>query len=162
MGKKYLALIFWISSICSFAQNLNFDVNGAGIGANGVIRFDDPSMMGKKAGVKVDYSDIRGNCFFYAEWSPAIVTLRNKAIVRFSKLKLNLYSNDIHYLDKSGQELVANSKIVGEIFLFDDKDTTKIVSTLTKKIVGGSESFFQVMNQELLHSLVIHLQRIQC
>jgi hypothetical protein len=129
------------------AQNLNLDVNGSAIGANGVVRFNDPSLMGEKRGVKVDYSDVRGSCFLNSKWSPAIVHLRSKATIKFSKLRLNLYTNDIHYLDPTGLELAADSKIVNDILVLDPDDSAKIVSRVKKYIVDGKESFFLELTQ---------------
>lgn len=134
--------LMWVISFDLVAQNLSFDVNGAGIGATGVVRFNDPSLMGEKSVAKVDYSDIRGNCFLDSKWSPAVVRLNNKAVVKFSKARLNLYTNDIHYLDQTGLEFAANSKVVDYIQLLDSEDTTKIVLSLKKLLVDGRESFF--------------------
>jgi hypothetical protein len=148
--KSKLLLIVFITLICvinSKSQNLNLDVNSAGIGANGVVRFNDPSLMGEKAGVKIDYSDVRGSCFLDSKWNSALVRLRNKSEIKFSKFKLNLYTNDIHYLDGLNRELAAGTKIVDEIFIFDAQDTTKISNTIVKKILDGRESYLQVMNQ---------------
>jgi hypothetical protein len=137
------------------AQNLSFDVDAAGIGANGVIRFNDPSLMGEKAGVKVDYTDIRGNCFFESKWNLGIVRLRNKTAVKFSKLRLNSHTNQIHYLNSTGLEFAADSKNVDDILFLDSKDTTKITIRLKKYIVDGQESFFE----ELTQGHVIFLKR---
>jgi hypothetical protein len=141
---------------CTIAQNLNLDVSGSTIGSNGVVRFNDPSLMGEKRGVKVDYSDIRGSCFLNNNWNPAVVRLRNKATIKFSKLRLNLYTNDIHYLDPTGLELAADSKIVDDILMFEPDDSTKIVSRVKKYIVDGKESFFL----ELTQGRVVLLKRI--
>lgn len=128
------------------AQNLNFDVSGAGIGANGVVRFNDPSLMGEKSGAKIDYSDIRGNCFLDEKWSPVLLRLKSKAMLRFSKFKLNLYTNDIHYIDKSGIELVASSKLVDDIFIFNQIDTARLTFKLKKFTLDGNEGFFLLLN----------------
>jgi len=138
------------------AQNLSVDVDGAAIGANGVVRFNDPSLMGEKKGAKIDYSDVRGSCFLDAKWCPGIVRLRSKAEIKFSKLRLNLYTNDIHYLDLAGYEMAADSKAVEYISVFDRDDSTKIVSGLKKYILDGKESFFLELNQ----GRVVLLKRI--
>ncbi len=142
----FVCLVFSFVSN-AIAQNLNLDVSGSAIGSNGVVRFNDPSLMGEKRGVKVDYSDIRGSCFLNSNWNPAVVRLRNKATIKFSKLRLNLFTNDIHYLDPTGLELAADSKIVDDILMFEPDDSTKIVSRVKKYIVDGKESFFLELNQ---------------
>jgi len=135
------------------AQNLNLDVSGAGIGSNGVVRFNDPGLMGEKSGAKIDYSDIGGNCFLVNEWRPCLVQLQDRASVRFSKFKLNLYTNDIHYLDGWGRELATASTKVDEIIVYDSQDTTRGISVLKKFIVNGKESFFLVLTQGKLKLL---------
>ena len=148
MGNYFLVIVstFFFMNCNVIAQNLNFDVSEAGIGANGVVRFNDPSLMTEKSGVKIDYSDVRGNCFLNKEWMPALIKLKSGSSVKFSNCKFNLMTSDIHYLNNEGVELVAESKIVNLIFLFDQRDTTKIVSTLKQIRQDGQESFFQFMN----------------
>jgi hypothetical protein len=161
MRKLFVFVCLVYSFVASaIAQNLNLDVNGSAIGANGVVRFNDPSLMGGKRGVKVDYSDVRGNCFLDSKWSSAMVHLKNKAVIKFSKLKLNLFTGDIHYLDVKGLELAADSKIVGDILMFDPDDSTRILSRVKKYIVDGKESFFLELNQgniKLLKQIVVTL-----
>ena len=140
----FFAIVFHASTSVN-CQNLNLDVSGAGIGANGVVRFNDPSLMGESKGVRLDYLDIRGNCFLYEDWEPAVIKLLNKSSVKFSRLKINLYTGQVHYFGSNNVEMVSGLKLVDAIFFVNSQDSTKISKSIKKMIFENYEYLFQVL-----------------
>ena len=70
-------------------------------GAGGITRFNNYPALGKKVTEKLEYSEIKGNCFSDSEWNAALLILKNGSKVKLKNVKLNLYTNDIHYLDNT-------------------------------------------------------------
>ncbi len=140
-----ITVFLFFSSIVCHGQIQSID--NFAPGAGGVTRFNNYPALGKKIVEKLEYSEIRGNCFWDSEWNAALLILKKGNNVKLKNVKLNLYTNDIHYLDNTGAELVAAAGTTNVIF-FDKKDTTKVsaifqsFSNLTEK---NKESFGQVM-----------------
>jgi len=129
------------------AQLQTLDVNGAGIGF-GSVKFNNPALIGEKG--KVDYSEIRGNYFWDNQWSPGILVLSNNSAVKLRKVRMNLYTNEVHYIDNKNVELAANNSIVKKVLLLDRKDSTKVTAVFENFAsykTRGIESFAQVLNQ---------------
>ena len=120
----FLLLCAW--GTCE-AQLQTFDYANSTVGSGGFVRFNNYGELGQKNSDKLDYADVRGNCFWDKEWNPAILILKNGKGVKIKKVKLNFYTNDIHYVDDRGTELVAQNGI-NKIVFFDRKDTTKVLA----------------------------------
>lgn len=122
--RLFLVLFFCATSFCQ-AQLQSFEYANTTIGSGGFVRFNNFAALGQKSEDKIDYSDVRGNCFWDSEWNPAILILKSGKGFKLPNAKLNLYTNDVHYLDNKGAELVAQNKVQNIIF-YDRKDTTKL------------------------------------
>lgn len=121
-----LFVLLYFLSIVSYGQMSSIDYLPTS-GAGGITRFNNYPALGKKVTEKLEYSEIKGNCFSDGEWNAALLVLKNGSNVKLKNVKLNLYTNDIHYLDNTGAELVA---LIGatKVIFFDKKDTTKVTS----------------------------------
>ncbi len=117
-------LLLFYSPICQ-GQLQTFEYANTTIGSGGFVRFNNFAALGQKNEDKVDYSDVRGSCFWDNEWNPAILILKSGKGFKLQSVKLNFYTNDIHYLDNKGTELVAQSSVKNIVF-FDRNDTTKL------------------------------------
>lgn len=107
------------------AQAPTLDVSGAGTGASGYVKFFDPTALGKKAD-KLEYSEIRGNCFWESDWNPALVIIKNGKGIKLPQVKLNFYSNEVHYTDTKGTEFAAGTDQIRKVVVYEKSDTSKI------------------------------------
>jgi len=114
----------------------------------GQVRFTNASALGVKTTEQMKDADIEGSPYFDTRWLKAVVILNSNKAVRANKLKIDLYRNEVHYIDSLGMELIAVSGIVKRIYLYDSKDTTKI-SAVFEQITGidaNGTAFAQVLN----------------
>jgi len=118
---------FFVLSLYCNAQQQTLDLANSTVGSIGYVRFNNYASLGQKNEDKLDYSEIRGNCFWNKDWSPAVLILKNGKGVKLKKVKLNFYTNNVHYLDDNGSELVAQNSLKNIIF-FDRKDTSKLIA----------------------------------
>ncbi len=126
------------------------DIAGPGsTNGYGQVRFTNASALGEKTTEQVKDADIDGSPYFDERWGKAIVLLQNGQVVKTAKLRIDLYRNEVHYVDSLGLELIAISGVVKKIFLLDRKDSTKI-ATVFQQIIGvdgnNATAFVQVLN----------------
>jgi hypothetical protein len=158
---RILIVLFFISSFC-YGQIQSID-SYTGLGAGGVTRFNNYPALGKKITEKVEYSEIKGNCFWDSDWNAALLVLKNGTNVKLRNVKLNLYTNDIHYLNNTGAELVALTGATKIIF-FDKKDTAKVSAMFQWFSFAGKTkaSFDQVLaghEIQLLKNYIVSLSK---
>jgi hypothetical protein len=141
-------LFLFLSVSVSQAQMQVFDMANTTVGSTGYVRFNNYAELGEKNRQdNFDYSEVRGNCFWESDWNPAVLVLRGGQAYKIKQVKLNFYTNDIHYRDGRGTELVTQSNVKNVIF-FDRSDTLKLKAVF-KKIEGfkikGMDSFAQLL-----------------
>ena len=133
-----------MSTVCRVqSQSVNYLPTGKAVGTP----FNNYPAISKKNAEELEYSEIRGNCFWDKEWHPALLLFKMGGDVKLKNVKLNLYTNNIHYINNAGAELVAVTNTTKIIF-YDKKDTTKVTAifqrfaSFTEK---HKESFIQVL-----------------
>lgn len=130
----------WIiafNSIC-----LSLFGQGANLNNNNVVGWSYvPTNLVKE---KVDYSDVQGNCFWNQDWLPALVSMRNGNVFNLSKVKLNFYSNAIHYLNEKGIEVAVQGGMKSIVFK-SRTDTSTIGEFETVSDPNLSEFFAQIL-----------------
>jgi hypothetical protein len=144
---RLLLIFLTVSSICQ-AQLQSLDISNSAIGS-GTTRFNNFAELGQKNTNKVDYSEIRGNCFWDKEWNPAILVLKNGTAIKLRKVKLNFNTNDIHYIDNKGTELVAQNGFK-KVFFFDRNDTTKLLAVFQSLVgfkVNDVDAYAQLLTE---------------
>lgn len=72
----------------------------------------------------VSYSEINGSCFWNQNWLRARVTMKNGEVFYLPKAKLNLYTEEIHYLNEAGAELAIQNQ-VNAVAFYSSPDTAK-------------------------------------
>ncbi len=159
---RVLLILFFFVTAISQAQVQSVD--NYSLGAGGATRFNNYPALGEKIEEKLNYSEIMGNCFWGEDWNPALLVLKKGGSVKLKKVKLNLYTNDIHYTDNTGAELIASTKIT-EVLFYDRTDTAKI-SSMFKWFAAfafhDKESFIQVLNEgkiQLLKNYTVLLNK---
>ncbi len=160
-----LSGLLFLSLVEAKAQLQTFDVAGGSAGNYGSVRYNNPAAIGQKTVDKLTYSDVRGRCFWSDEWSPGLLFLKGGNAIKMRQVKLNLYTNDVHYIDNSGSELVANSGLIKKIILFSTEDTLKVTAAF-QSLIGltkdDKEHYFQVMNEgafQLLKNVSVTIRK---
>lgn len=157
---RVLIFLFFLCKVC-YGQTVD---NFSNFATLGITRFNNFQALGQKNVEAIDYSEIRGNCFWDAEWSSALLVLKSGSGIKLKNVKLNLYTNNVHYLDNKGSELVALTN-PSKVIFFDKKDTTK-VSAVFQSFASfkeeNKESFGQVLagnDVQLVKNFIISLNK---
>ncbi len=129
MRSIYASCILLFGFFSSRAQSQSMEIGDPGsVGGNyGTVRYYDPSTIGQK-GAPLSYADISGSPFWDDKWKPAFLFLRAGNTLKLKNVKLNLYTNDVHYLDNDGKEWAAETGSVQKLILLNEKDTNRIAS----------------------------------
>lgn len=146
-----LASSFWQCP----AQMQSLTAAATGVGATGFVQFNNFGELGQKNNVRVDYNDVEGNCFWKKDWLPAMLILKNGKAVKLKYVKLNFFSNEVHYLDNTGKELIAQTKISKLIFV-EPSDSLKASGVFQFEPgfkINKPDFFVQVLNEGELRLL---------
>jgi len=147
--KNLLTTLFLSGALLCQGQLQSLTAVNTTVGSGGVVQFNNFAELGQKDSNKIEYSDVSGNCFWKKDWTPAILVLRNGKTVKLKNVKLNFYSNDVHYLDAKGNELIAQSKINKVIFT-EPTDSLKIAGLFLFEPgykVKSTDFFVQVLSE---------------
>ena len=132
--------------ICSLTgPRLLAQGNGANMNNNNVVGWNNvPTNLIKE---KVDYTDIKGNYFWNQSWLPASVSMENGATYTLTKAKLNLYTNEIHFVNDNHAELAIENKFIKSLTFYSSTDTSKIAifKNLTQSTLRNRECLTQIL-----------------
>jgi hypothetical protein len=127
------------------AQQLNMDVRDF----DGNMQVYDPANPNSSKNKSISYADIEGTPFWNEKWNPAIVFFSGGGKAKINQARLNLYTNEIHYLSNDGTELaVDNNGIVRLVFLNKNNLTQPIASfaVLMNHVIGNGIAYYKVLN----------------
>ncbi|MBS1488516.1 MAG: hypothetical protein JST43_13100 [Bacteroidetes bacterium] len=159
-----LLFVFIIALSChpAEAQTSNIDVVGGGTGLTDYAGFHEPKgILAKKK--EMAYEDVDGNSFWSEGWHPAILEQFKGGKFRLRKIKLNFYTNDIHFLNNKNEEYLLTSGVIQKIVFIDEKDTSKVLARF-EKFKETHDVFVEVMNSgetQLLKSTHITLRKME-
>jgi len=71
-------------------------------------------------------TDVKGTPFLQDSWQKAYLYLNGGGKVYVEKMKLNGYTGELHYIDKTGTELAPVEGSVTHLDILNSKDTTKV------------------------------------
>ncbi len=151
--RKIICLILLIYCTNSINAQTSFNIDLSSPGATngfGMIRITNPSTLGTKVGGgDINYDEIAGRPFFNDKWMPAVLILTGNMSLKLDKVKLNLYTAEILYVDSTGKEMSAGAGIIKKIFFLDPKDSSKTIAVF-QKITGVEDkpqgAFIQLLN----------------
>jgi hypothetical protein len=86
------------------------------------VRFEG---VDNKAGV-LRYGDIKGSAFWSDEWQLASLYSFNDGLLGRAKVKVNLLKQEVHYIDRSGDELVLPNERVGKVVIHPGMDSNAV------------------------------------
>jgi len=158
---KYLVLsLFVFVSDFVVAQQLTMDVRDF----DGNVKVFDPSSINAGKNTLISYTDIEGTPFWNEKWNPAILFFNNGSKAKINQAKLNLYTNEIHYINNEGKELaVDNNGITRLVFLNKNNLTQPIASfaLLMNHITGNGTAYYKVLNAGLFQLILLQKQLIK-
>jgi hypothetical protein len=158
---KYIGTIFFFLFASTLnAQQLNMDVRDF----DGNMQVYDPASA--KAGKReiLTYADIEGSAFWDDKWNPAIIYFNNGTKAKINQAKLNLYTNEIHYINSVGVELVIeNQGIIRIVFLNQNNLTQPIASfaKLMNHVSGNGTGYYKVLNAGLFQLILLQKQYVK-
>lgn len=150
MRKLFLAASILIACN-SYAQIVFEPISGGAMPGGGGIMQEINVYGSALLGKKMTYAEIKGNPYFDTSFKPAaLYDGQGKPYGKFMT-KINLYTNEIHFLNKEGEELIANKGAIRTIAFFK-RDT---IDKITKIFECGYQSpknpeaineYYEVMN----------------
>jgi hypothetical protein len=160
---RMLVIVFFSGCFSAFGQLTTLDVSGGGTGASGFLKFNNPSTIGQKTTDKLNYSETRGTAFWASDWHQGVLVLKGGHVYKIHEIKLNLYTDEVYYIDNKGMELVAQPGTVMKLTLYEAKDTSKIAAVFLNTPVltnKHEDSFLEQLNEgkrQLLKQVVVSL-----
>lgn len=158
--RKLIFLFFIITTLSSTAQ-ISIDIAASGFrgSGTGLVNVVDPSTLGTKKVEIVNYTDIQGSPFWIDKWSKAFLYLKNGNLVKLDQVKLNLYTNEVDYIDAHAVEMVLDASNFKQILLMKQADTSHIAAIFEcfPDMVDPSkgEAFYHVLNTGAIRLLVL-------
>jgi hypothetical protein len=141
--------IFFVYVAKLYAQG-DIEILKSGISATAnYVRTNNSAELGNKNANGISYSEVGGSPFWNAEWKSAILYCAQSRSFSLDRVKLNLYSGDVHYIDKEGKEMVATD-IVERIVFYNGADTNSIAAVFEKYPLDGATTttvFYEVLNE---------------
>ena len=140
------------------AQQGTLEVVGKHPGGVGFVRWNDPAAsLGQKKTEDLTYADVEGTPFWMDHWNPGYLVLRNNSSVKLQQVKLNIYTGQVHYIDSTGNELVADAAQVPRLILMKAKDTSKVLASFEaypSLYDGGRLFYFRVLSEGAKYRLM--------
>jgi hypothetical protein len=165
--KKYISIIK--ISICivvlligfkASAQQLNMDVRDF----DGNMQVFDPANPSKAKANTLSYADIEGSAYWNDNWNPAIIYFNNGSKAKINNAKLNLYTDEIHYLSADGTELVVNNEGITHLVFLNKNNLTQPIASFAKLInhtTGNGAAFYKVLNAGLYQLILLQKQLVK-
>lgn len=148
-----LRLLFLIGFYCFFnnisAQDRSVEF-GNPLNSYGLTYIHETNLtsLGSKPEGNLNYGDVNGSAYWNDKWQRAIIICGQNRIFSVQKVKLNLYSNDVYYIDDKGREMIV-SNVVNKVLFYSDEDSTKPSAVFEKfSSLEGAENtgFYQSLN----------------
>jgi hypothetical protein len=131
------------------------DFTVTGFSMIGKLKYNLGDMMGMPftAG---NYTSVRGTPYYIDTFNLAVVGLSNGKLYEYDKVKLNLYTNQVHFLTPEGQERIAGEGVVRKLYFFLTEDSSHPVVFSSGYPTGygyTNNTYFEEMNQGNLQVL---------
>lgn len=158
---KYIGTIFFFSfaTILS-AQQLNMDVRDF----DGNMQVYDPAKPSTKNNIKLTYADVEGSAFWDDNWNPAIIYFNNGAKAKINQAKLNLYTDEIHYLNSVGVELALENQGITRIVFLNKNNLTQPIASFAKlmnHVSGNGAGYYRVLNAGQFQLILLQKQYVK-
>jgi len=124
----------------------------------------DPANPKIGKGFTLSYADVEGSAFWNDNWYPAILFFSNGEKAKINQAKLNLYSNEIHYLSSDGTELVVNNEGITRLVFLNKTNLTQPISSFAKlanHVSGKGTAYYKVLNAGPFQLILLQKQLIK-
>ena len=141
-------------------QQLNMDVRDF----NGNMQVYDPANPSKSKLNNVGYTDVEGSAFWSDQWNPAIIYFSNGSKAKINQAKLNLYTDEIHYLSGDGTELAVYNQDVTRLVFLNKNNLTQPIASFAKMInhiTGNGSAFYKVLNAGKFQLILLQKQLVK-
>ena len=103
---------------------------------------------GQKKVENVSYADVQGSPFWDNDWNAAVFVLGNGNIAKTKKAKLNLFTNEVHFVNSVNIEMACETTDIKKIFFFKGMDTTKVVAVFESfaDATGTNSVYYRILN----------------
>jgi hypothetical protein len=112
----------------------------------------------------LSYADVEGSPFLDDKWSPAIIFFSNGEKAKISQARLNLYTDEIHYLSADGSELVVNNDGIVRLVFLNKNNITQPTASFAKLInhtTGNGTRFYKVLNAGQYQLILLQKQLVK-
>jgi hypothetical protein len=154
----YCVLLCLASCYSTAQQTMNLADPSSTGGNYSSINFLDAAGLGQKKVENISYDDVRGSAFWTESWNSALFFLSGNKIVKVPKARLNLYTDEVHYLSKSGVEYSFENTKVLKVIFFKGPDSTTILGmfeSLPDSLSPTNISYYQVLNNGKFRLLIL-------
>jgi hypothetical protein len=120
------------------------------------------SKLGKST--SLTYADVEGTPFWSDKWNPAIIYFANGSKAKINQAKLNLYSDEIYYLNSAGEELVVENEGITRLVFLSKTNLTQPIASFAKlinHITGVGTAFYQVLSPGLYQLILLQKQLVK-
>lgn len=104
---------------------------------------------GQKKVENVLYADVKGSPFWDNDWNAAVFVLANGHIAKTQKAKLNLFTNEVHFVNSANIEMACENKEIRKILFFKGMDTTKVVAVFESFADASNTNnvYYRILNR---------------
>ncbi len=158
--KKLFFLIGIFIGNSLIAQQLNMDVRDV----DGNIRVYDPANINDRRSGKLTYEDMEGTPFWNEKWNPAIVYFSNNTKAKINQARLNLYTDEIHYLSANGVELAIENQGITRLVFLNKNNLTQAIASFAKlnnHVTGNGSAYYRVFNAGLYQLILLQKQLVK-
>src|SRR3954447_9799978 len=145
--KSFFIIIFFTVVANTFCTAQIMQIIPGNSGAYNGVHTNDMMLLSQSEVVNTNNADISGNAFWNEEGKTAFLYTGDYAIL-VSKVKLNLYKNEVWYTTPDNVIMIAKTGKVKGITFFNGNDTTSILANFIYLKNGDDKDYhyYQIMN----------------
>jgi hypothetical protein len=155
-----ILLILLFAGLNVFSQQLVTEVRELDLNA---IAFDPANpLVGK--GSTLSYADVEGTPFWSEQWNPAIIYFSNGSKAKINQAKLNLFTDEIHYLSSEGTELAVDNQGITRLIFLNKANLTQPIASFTKlnnHVTNKGTGYYRVLNAGDFQLIVLQKQLLK-
>ena len=124
----------------------------------------DPAHPKEGKGNALVYADIEGTPFWNEQWAPAIIYFVNGSKAKINQAKLNLFTDEIHYLSLDGTELAVDNEGVSRLVFLNKNNLTQPIASFAKlvnHVNGKGTAFYKVFNAGNFQLILLQKQLVK-
>lgn len=125
---SFLFLMLFATILANAQMTMDVGTQSSNWGSTSSVNVVDPSTLGMKKIDVLNYSDINGSPFFNPKWSKAFLFLKNGNLLKLEQVKLNMFTNEVDYINSNQVEMVLEASHFKRILLMKQEDTSHIAA----------------------------------